>query len=99
MAPAATASLTTPNAPAAANHVTIAGFAYSPSTLTVSRGTTVTWTNNDSAPHTVTSDGSGPLNSSTLGRGASYSFTFTSAGTFSYHCAVHPSMHGTIVVK
>lgn len=88
---------TTPSAPAAANHVTIAGFAFSPSTVTVGKGTTVTWTNNDQAPHTVT--GSGGLNSPTLGRGATYSFTFKSTGTFSYICTIHPSMHGTVVVK
>ncbi|WP_241777745.1 cupredoxin family copper-binding protein, partial [Streptomyces sp. CT34] len=86
-----------PGAPAAANHVTIAGFAFSPSTLTVSKGTTVTWTNEDRAPHTVT--GSGGLNSPTLGSGGSYTFTFKTAGTFSYYCAIHPSMHGTVVVK
>ncbi|MFI9723113.1 cupredoxin family copper-binding protein [Streptomyces sp. NPDC052396] len=93
MAPAAP---TTPSAPAAANRVTIAGFAFSPSTLTVSKGTTVTWTNNDSAPHTVTGSG---LNSPTLSRGATYSFKFNSTGTFSYICTIHPSMHGTVVVK
>ncbi|MGW1200929.1 cupredoxin domain-containing protein [Streptomyces sp. NPDC002536] len=98
MATAAPATPVTANAPAAtANHVTIAGFAYSPSTLTVTKGTTVTWTNNDSAPHTVT--GSGGLNSPTLSRGGTYSFKFNSAGTFNYICTIHPYMHGTVVVK
>ncbi|GAA3036986.1 plastocyanin [Streptomyces olivoverticillatus] len=93
MAPAA------PNVSAAANHVTIAGFAFAPSTLTISRGTTVTWTNDDSAPHTVTSSASGPLHSSTLHRGDTYSYTFNSTGTFGYYCMIHPDMHGTVVVK
>ncbi|MFG2288226.1 cupredoxin family copper-binding protein [Streptomyces sp. NPDC048595] len=88
-----------PGAPAVTIHVTIADFAFSPSTLTVSKGTTVTWTNEDSAPHTVTSSGSGSLNSPTLRSGDSYTFTFNSAGTFSYVCMIHPSMHGTVVVK
>ncbi|WP_344021209.1 cupredoxin family copper-binding protein [Streptomyces luteireticuli] len=87
---------TTPSAPAAANQVNIAGFAFSPSTLTVSKGTTVTWTNKDQAPHTVTGGG---LNSPTLGNGATYSFTFKSTGTFNYICTIHPNMHGTVVVK
>ncbi|MEU7163877.1 cupredoxin family copper-binding protein [Streptomyces morookaense] len=77
----------------------IANFAYSPSSLTVGKGTKVTWTNDDSAPHTVTSDGSGPLHSPSLDRGGSFSYTFDSAGTFSYYCTVHPNMHGTVVVK
>ncbi|WP_236572824.1 cupredoxin domain-containing protein [Streptomyces sp. GS7] len=91
MAPAA------PGARTAANQVAIAGFAFSPSTLTVSKGTTVTWTNEDRAPHTVT--GSGGLNSPTLWGGDSYTFTFKTAGTFSYGCDIHPFMHGTVVVK
>ncbi|MFI6768042.1 cupredoxin family copper-binding protein [Streptomyces sp. NPDC050355] len=89
----------TPGAPVDAQHVTISDFAFSPSTLTVSKGTTVMWTNNDSAPHTVTSSGSGSLNSPDLESGDSYTFTFNSAGTFSYYCAIHPSMHGTVIVK
>ncbi|QZL09360.1 cupredoxin family copper-binding protein (plasmid) [Streptomyces sp. BHT-5-2] len=91
MAPAA------PGAPAAANGVAIAGFAFSPSTLTVSKGTTVTWINEDRAPHTVT--GAGGLNSPVLRGGDSYSFTFNSAGTFNYGCDIHQFMHGTVVVK
>ncbi|GAA3030820.1 hypothetical protein GCM10020000_04530 [Streptomyces olivoverticillatus] len=77
----------------------IANFAYAPSSLTISKGTKVTWTNDDSAPHTVTSSGSGPLHSPTLDRGGSYSYTFDSASTFGYYCTVHPYMHGTVVVK
>jgi len=86
-------------APAAVQQVAIAGFAYSPASLTVSVGTTVTWTNGDRAPHTVTSSGSGPLASPTLHQGGTYSYTFTQPGTYAYYCAIHPFMHGTVTVK
>ncbi|WP_052229913.1 cupredoxin domain-containing protein [Streptomyces sp. CT34] len=75
------------------------GSAAMPSSLTVRKGTTVTWTNHDRAPHTVTSSGSGSLNSPVLRKGGSYTFTFKSTGTFSYYCKIHPFMHGTVVVK
>ncbi|MFE7530516.1 cupredoxin family copper-binding protein [Kitasatospora sp. NPDC057542] len=89
-----------PKAPAAgAQQVTIANYAFSPGTLTVSTGTTVTWTNNDTDTHTVTSSGSGPLASGMLGQGASYSYTFTTPGTYAYICSIHPFMHGTVVVQ
>jgi plastocyanin len=76
----------------------IANFAFSPANLTVPKGTTVTWTNKDSAPHTVTDDG-GAFSSATLGDGDTFSLRFTSAGTFAYHCAVHPSMTGVVAVS
>lgn len=86
-------------APAATSQkVTIAGFRYSPASLTVRVGTTVTWTNTDSAPHNVTSSGSGPLHSPTLNKGASYSYTFTKAGKYPYVCTFHDWMHGTVTV-
>lgn len=80
--------------------ITIKSFSFGPASLTVKQGTTVTWTNQDSADHSVISDsGSGvSLNSALLAQGDQYSFTFTTAGTFAYHCGVHPDMHGTVVV-
>jgi plastocyanin len=78
-------------------NVTISNFTFQPSSLQVHVGTTVTWTNNDSTAHTVTSDTSS-FNSGTLAPGGTFAFTFTQAGTFSYHCNIHPSMHGTITV-
>lgn len=78
--------------------VTIQDFAFSPSSLTIKKGDKMTWTNKDSAPHTVTWDNGGQ-SSGTLKTGESYSFTFNTAGTFSYHCAFHPSMHGKIIVE
>ena len=73
------------------------GFSFSPSVLTIKVGTTVTWTNTSSAPHTVTSD-TGAFNGSLGGSGATFKFTFTRAGTFSYHCSIHPYMKATITV-
>ena len=77
--------------------VTIKGFAFNPATLSVTVGQTVTWTNEDDASHTVTFD-SGGAASDKLGKGATYSQTFTTAGTFAYHCAIHTSMKATITV-
>jgi plastocyanin len=79
--------------------VLIKNFAFSPSSLTVSVGTTVTWTNQDSASHTVTSDSGSELNSATLSTGQSFSHTFTQAGTFAYHCTIHPFMKATVTVQ
>lgn len=82
------------------NHsVAIEGFAFGPKSLNIKKGETIVWANNDSVPHTVTSDTGTTLASQTLNKGGNYSFTFNSAGTFSYHCAFHPSMKGTIVVE
>jgi len=88
-------------APAAATSqsVMIMNYAFSPSSLTVAPGTTVTWTNMDTAPHTVTVT-SGPVkfNSPNLQKGDTYSFTFTAAGTYKYYCAVHPDMTAAVTV-
>jgi plastocyanin len=80
------------------NTVAIQSFAFSPASLTVKAGDTVVWTNMDSAQHTVTSDSGSELNSALLANGQTYSHTFTTAGTYPYHCTVHASMHGTITV-
>ena len=80
------------------NAVTISGFAFSPASITVPVGTAVTWTNKDSAPHTIASDDGSTFDSGNLANGATYSFTFTKAGTFAYHCAIHGSMNGTVIV-
>jgi amicyanin len=83
---------------AATNTVSIENYAYSPASITVKKGTTVTWTNNDSVEHTVTVDsGSGPQ-SELFGKGKTYSYTFDTVGTFSYHCQPHPYMKGTVTV-
>jgi plastocyanin len=74
------------------------GFAFSPQTLNISVGTTIIWKNNTTAPHTVTSD-TGVFNSGTISPGGTFSFKFTWAGTFAYHCDFHPYMTATISVK
>ncbi|MHB2035250.1 MAG: cupredoxin domain-containing protein [Nitrososphaerales archaeon] len=73
---------------------------YSPPTITVVIGVnnTVTWVNNDIAPHTVTAD-DGSFNSGNLNPGESWTHVFTTPGTYTYHCIYHPWMHGTIIVK
>lgn len=81
-----------------ATKVAIKDFAYSPATLTVKKGTTVTWTNEDAAVHTVTSDSGSELQSKSLSKGGTFSHTFSSIGTFDYHCAPHPSMKASVVV-
>ena len=79
--------------------VSIANFAFSPATLTVKVGTTVTWSNTDSATHTVTwADGSPASGSLTVG-GTAYTRTFDSPGTFAYACGIHAAMKGTVVVE
>jgi plastocyanin len=70
-----------------------------PATLTIVQGTQVIWTNHDTTPHTVTSDSGNLLHSATIQPGASFAFVFDQPGTFSYHCAIHPSMQGKIVVQ
>ena len=82
---------------AQAQAVTIVDFAFQPATLEVPVGTTVTWTNQGSAPHTVTAD-DGSFDSGTLQPGGTFSMTFDTPGTFTYHCEIHPNMMGTIVV-
>ncbi len=79
--------------------VSIKNFSFNPSTLTIKTGTKVTWVNNDSVPHTVTSDSGSLLNSPTLSPGQSFSFTFISSGTINYHCNIHLMMKGSVVVQ
>jgi plastocyanin len=72
--------------------------AYAPDALTITVGTAVTWTNRDSTAHTSTSDGHA-WDSGVVSPGAQFSFTFQTAGTFRYHCTLHPGMVGTVVVR
>jgi plastocyanin len=78
--------------------VSIHNFAFGPARLEVSRGTRIIWTNTDGDPHTVTSD-KGLWASDALDTGTQFARVFTKAGTFPYHCSIHPFMHGTIIVK
>jgi plastocyanin len=74
-------------------------FSFTPGTLSVPMGATVTWTNRDFDVHTVVADDSPPaFKSAGLDTDDSFSFTFNKTGTYSYHCSVHPHMTGKIVV-
>jgi plastocyanin len=79
--------------------VNITNTLFSPSQVTIQKGDNVTWTNNDTADHTVTADtGNGPK-SETIKPGSKYTYTFDEAGSFQYHCDFHSAMHGTVVVQ
>ncbi|MES2437064.1 MAG: plastocyanin/azurin family copper-binding protein [Patescibacteria group bacterium] len=77
--------------------VSIKGYDYWPKTLSVKKGTMVTWTNEDIAKHTVTGSNGGPA-SAFFGKGETYSYTFNETGTFEYFCEPHPYMKATVVV-
>jgi plastocyanin len=77
--------------------VSIVDFAFQPASVEIATGGTVTWTNTGQAPHTVTAD-DGSFDSCTLSPGATFSQTFATAGTFTYHCNIHPQMTATVIV-
>ena len=79
--------------------ITIVNFAFSPATITIESGTTVTWINEDSVGHTVTSDSGSELDSPLLKKSEVYTHTFNTPGTYQYYCAPHPAMKGTIIVQ
>jgi plastocyanin len=91
--------------------VTVSEYRFSPDTIMISKGTPVRWTNEGTLGHSVVSDSAGVFNSSTLGTGgvdtygmpyagASYDMTFTTAGTYPYHCGIHPrQMRGVVIVS
>jgi plastocyanin len=82
----------------AAAAVTIGNFTFKNQVMTVKAGTTITWTNADDIPHTVTST-TGAFKSKVLDSGDKFSFTFAKAGQFGYFCSLHPHMTGTVIVK
>lgn len=88
----------TPSVPTSSKtvEVTIQNFAFNPDSVTISSGDTVKWTNMDSTAHTITGT---DFSSGNLNKGDSYENTFTKAGTYDYHCSIHPSMTGTVIVK
>jgi plastocyanin len=94
----------TPTPGKGSNSVSISGMAFSPASLTVAAGKTITWTNNDAIAHTVTSD-TGLFDSGAIsatggyGGGGTYSYTFATAGTYNYHCNIHPMMTAKIIVQ
>ncbi|WMT78914.1 cupredoxin family copper-binding protein [Bradyrhizobium sp. Ash2021] len=82
----------------ATNVITIDNFTFSPKELTVAVGTTVKWVNHDDIPHLVVENNK-TFRSKALDTDDSYSYTFTSAGTFDYFCGLHPHMVGQVIVK
>jgi len=80
------------------SEVKIDNFSFGPATLTVTPGTTVTWTNRDDIPHTVVSDDK-TFKSKVLDTDEKFSFTFTKPGTYAYFCSLHPKMTGKVIVQ
>ena len=81
--------------------IIIGKMTFNPDMMVITPGTTVTWINEDSVPHTVVSDPGSEVSFSSpeLGRDATFSFTFENRGTYSYHCSLHPEMTGAIIVQ
>ena len=82
-----------------ATAISIDNFTFNPQSLTVKAGTTVTWTNRDDIPHGLAATNNAFKRSQALDTDDSYSFTFTTPGTYQYFCYIHPHMTGTIVVE
>ena len=82
--------------PTATNAVTISNFSFQPQGITVAAGTEVTWTNSDSTDHTIIGTG---FDSGNLSKGGIFKHTFNTAGTFDYHCSIHPTMTGKVIVQ
>jgi plastocyanin len=91
---------TTPATPASpgTNEVWMQNTAFNPSTITVTKNTTVKWTNKDGMNHTVTSDSSW-FDSGIVSSGGTYSRQFTATGTFPYRCTIHSNMTGKVIVQ
>lgn len=85
--------------PAQVASVDIRNFAFTPKALTVHTGTRVVWTNRDEEPHVVVSAGKQFASSRALDTSDSYTVTFDHPGTYTYYCAIHPMMVGTIIVQ
>lgn len=97
-APAAGGGGCTASSEAGAVSVGIENFAYAPADVTAAVGETITWTNSDSAPHTATLD-DGACDTGNIAQNASAGLVFDAAGTYPYHCTVHPNMKGTITIQ
>jgi plastocyanin len=78
--------------------VNIVSFSFKPTPVTISAGSAITWTNQDAAQHTILSD-TGVFQSAALDTNGKFTTKLDTPGTYAYHCSIHPSMKGTIVVK
>jgi plastocyanin len=86
------------SAPVAGTQVTIDNFTFTPGALAIKAGTTVTWTNHDDVPHTVTAQDHA-YSSAGLDTGDTFTHTFDAPGTYTYYCTIHPKMTATIIVR
>jgi plastocyanin len=93
-------SSNTNSAPIAISNVNIQNFAFNPQVVTIANGAMVTWKNFDSTGHQIITDGDLPaLQSGIIDQNEDFNFTFDQTGTWKYHCNIHPSMTGTVIVK
>jgi plastocyanin len=83
----------------AENVIKISGFVFNASEVTITQGEALTWINLDTVQHQLLSDSGNEISSEMLNRGQTYAHTFYNRGTYSYHCAIHPDMHGKIIVE
>jgi plastocyanin len=97
-APAAGGGGCTTSSEEGAAQVGIENFTFSPGDVTAAVGETITWTNEDSAPHTATLD-DGACDTGNIAQGATAGLVFDAAGTYPYHCNIHPNMTGTITIQ
>ncbi len=87
-----------PSASAGSQTVVIQGLSFQPASLTIQKGASVTWRNDDSVSHQIVSN-TNAFSSSVLNAGGSYTHVFDQAGSYPYHCGIHPFMTGTITVQ
>lgn len=80
------------------NTILIKAWAFDPETITIAKGTTVTWMNRDNASHTVVATDM-TFRSDNLNNGQSFAYTFNETGTFAYKCGIHPSKSGKVKVE
>lgn len=85
------------NSAPASQTISVANFAFAPASLTINAGETITWQNSDAVAHTIVSPGL--FSSPVLNQGGKFSYSFVTPGQFQYHCGIHPTMKGVIIVK
>ncbi|HXD74308.1 MAG TPA: plastocyanin/azurin family copper-binding protein [Vicinamibacterales bacterium] len=95
--PTPTPTVTGPSVSMVAGASLLTSTAYSPGSLTVARGSSVTFVNNDNTSHTATA--SGQFDTGLINPGSSKTVTLSTAGTVTYHCTIHPGMTGTLIVQ
>jgi amicyanin len=84
--------------PQSNTNVDIKNFAFKPSEIKIKKGSTIIWTNKDSAQHIIISDSGSEINSPSLSKDQTYAHTFNNIGSFDYHCSIHPSMKAKVIV-